>query len=51
VAEKHIDVKWIATANQSADGLTKALTVQKHATFLEQLNMVDIKARIESQGR
>jgi hypothetical protein len=29
-----------------ADGFTKALSIQKHATFLQQLNLVDIAEKL-----
>jgi hypothetical protein len=32
-----------------ADGLTKALSKQKHAIFIEQLYLVDISSRIEGK--
>jgi hypothetical protein len=34
------------------DGLTKALSAQKHATFLRQLNLVDIAEKLgEKPGK
>jgi hypothetical protein len=30
-----------------ADGLTKALPAQKHATFVQQLNLIDILKKLE----
>jgi hypothetical protein len=41
-----ITVKWLPTAQIPADGLTKALPAQKHATFLRQLNLVDIAEKL-----
>src|ERR1700712_248158 len=38
-----IKMEWISTADQAADGLTKALSDQKHKIFLKQLNVVDIR--------
>ena len=38
-----IKVQWIPTDQQLADGLTKPLSAEKHAAFLRQLNMVDIR--------
>jgi hypothetical protein len=33
-----------------ADGLTKTLPAQKHATFLRQLNLMDILKRLGENG-
>ena len=41
VQGKQIDVKWISTKAQPADGLTKLLPPQKHQNWLELLNLVD----------
>jgi hypothetical protein len=41
-----IDVKWVPTAEIVADGFTKMLPGQKHAEFVRQLGLVDIKGRI-----
>jgi hypothetical protein len=47
-----ITVKWLPTAQMPADGLTKALPAQKHATFLRQLNLVDIAEKLgEKPGK
>ena len=43
VREERINIKWVPTADMTADGLTKALPRQKHETFVQQLNLVDIK--------
>jgi hypothetical protein len=37
-----LQVSWMPTNQMPADGLTKSLTRQKHATFVEQLGLVDI---------
>ena len=37
-----LQVSWMPTNQMPADGLTKSLTRQKHATFVEQLSLVDI---------
>jgi Reverse transcriptase (RNA-dependent DNA polymerase) len=37
-----IKLRWIPSADMPADGLTKALTEQKHVAFLKQLNLIDI---------
>ena len=47
VQDGTIHIEWISTSNQAADGLTKALTVQKHTIFLKQLNIVDIRDMIQ----
>jgi hypothetical protein len=47
VADGNVRIEWVSTTAQAADGLTKALSAQKHATFLKQLNMVDIRDKIE----
>jgi hypothetical protein len=47
VEAKHVKIEWISTNEMPADGLTKALPHQKFDTFIKQLGMVDIKARIE----
>ena len=38
-----IEIEWTPTANMIADGFTKALSNQKHATFVQQLGMVSRK--------
>ena len=48
--ERRIDLKWVPTAEMPADGLTKALPTQKHATFIAQLNLVDISSRLTAAG-
>jgi Reverse transcriptase (RNA-dependent DNA polymerase) len=45
-----ISIKWLPTAQMPADGLTKALPAQKHATFVRQLNLVDISKRLGENG-
>ena len=42
VREGRIDVRWVATTNMVADGLTKALSRQKHESFIRLLRLVDI---------
>jgi hypothetical protein len=43
VNNKTINIDWISTFTMPADGLTKALLLQKYKTFVSQLNLVDIK--------
>ena len=47
VQEGRIKIDWIPTSSIAADGLIKALLCQKHKAFIEQLNLVDVKERIE----
>jgi hypothetical protein len=42
VANQSLSIQWISTNDMVADGLTKALTAQRHALFVKQLNLVDI---------
>lgn len=42
-----IKIRWIATANMIADGLTKPLNREKHAAFIRQLCLTDIKDLID----
>jgi hypothetical protein len=39
-----LKIDWLSTNDMPADGFTKALGPQKHATFIKQLNMVDVTA-------
>lgn len=39
-----INVEWIATDKQPADGLTKALSSAKHAAFVQHLGLIDTEA-------
>jgi hypothetical protein len=43
-------VHYVPTAQMPADGFTKALPAQRHAIFLKQLGMIDIKPRIDPQA-
>jgi hypothetical protein len=45
VQKRRIALQWLPTADMPADGLTKQLPSQKHATFIEQLNLVNIAPR------
>ena len=49
VEDGTVTIKWLPTAQMPADGLTKALPAQKHATFIEQLNLVDISKRLGAE--
>jgi len=43
-----ITVKWQPTTEMKADGFTKVLPRQRHEVFVRQLNLVDIRERIEA---
>ena len=43
VQEGRIKVEWVKTTDMVADGFTKVLPAQRHAEFVQQLNLVDIK--------
>ena len=47
VQEKRIKVEWVPTSEMVADGFTKILPAQKHAEFVRQLNLVDIKDKFD----
>lgn len=40
---KNLHVQWKATSQMPADGLTKALSIQKHQEFVEMLGMRDVQ--------
>ncbi len=44
--ENHIGVRYVASKKMIADGLTKALSLDDHRRFLEQLDLVDIRDRL-----
>ena len=48
VQEGRIETSWIPTAEMPADGLTKALPLQKHHVFIKLLNMVNIATLINT---
>lgn len=49
VQNGQIALQWIPTAEMPADGLTKPLPAQKHAAFVQQLNLVNISSRLSPQ--
>ena len=49
VADDRFKIAWIPTGQMPADGLTKALSWQKHKSFLRQLRLVDL-SRLEILG-
>jgi hypothetical protein len=46
----YVDINWISTTEQAADGLTKALDRVKHPRFADRLGLVDCTAAIEGYG-
>jgi len=46
VQSNRIAVQWVSTSNMSADGLTKALTRQKHERFVQMLGLIDIEDKL-----
>ena len=46
---KKIKVEWVRTLDIVADGFTKLLLAQRHAKFLQQLNLVDIKDMFQKE--
>lgn len=42
-AAGNLIIEWISTSEMPADGLTMALTVQKHKDFITHMNLVDIQ--------
>jgi hypothetical protein len=51
VQSERIKIDWVPTADMVADRFTKLLPPQKHATFLKQLNLVDITDLLNSDPR
>lgn len=49
VSNGSINVQWIATTDQKADGLTKALDRYKQDAFVKQLNLVNCSNQISAQ--
>lgn len=47
--EKKISLTWIPTASMPADGLTKALSRQKHENFLKLTGLVDISEKLAAE--
>lgn len=46
-----IQMKWVPTLEMVADGMTKALSKQRHAKFMKMLRMEDITERINIERR
>ena len=44
--DKRIQLRWVPTAEMPADGLTKALSRQKHEKFVQDSGLVDISGRL-----
>ena len=49
VQAKKIKIEWVRTLDIVADGFTKLLLAQRHAKFLQQLNLVDIKDMFQKE--
>lgn len=49
IQQGRIALEWKPTAEMPADGLTKPLPTQKHAAFVQQLNLVDISTRLMTE--
>jgi hypothetical protein len=47
VQAKQLRIRWVPTTKMPADKLTKALTHQKHKTFVKQLELVNIQDKLE----
>ena len=45
----HISIRWVATADMPADGLTKLLPAQSHERFTQSLGLVDIQDLVNAQ--
>lgn len=46
VQAKHVNIRWVPSAEMPADGLTKILPDQKHQEFMKTLGLVDVKSLI-----
>jgi len=51
VQQGRIEIKWVATAEMGADGLTKLLPVQKHREFTNMLGLCDLNCFMSSEFR
>lgn len=49
--EKRVEFGWVPTSKMIADGMTKALPKQRHATFVKMLQMEDISDQIVMEQR
>jgi hypothetical protein len=47
VQHQRLQIDWVPTTEMPADGLTKALSTQKHQAFIQQIGLVDIRHLIE----
>ena len=47
VQDNRLIINWVPTGDMPADGLTKALSRQKHESFIRQLGLVDIGERLK----
>src|SRR5436305_5650472 len=51
VQAKKIKIEWVRTLDIVVDGFTKLLLAQRHAKFLQQLNLVDIKDMFQKEKK
>ena len=42
----HITIRYVESKSMIADGLTKALSLDSHRRFLDQMNLIDIRDRL-----
>jgi hypothetical protein len=49
IQNSKIALEWMLIAEMPTDGLTKPLPAQKHAAFVQQLNLVDISTRLAAE--
>ena len=51
VQNSRIKVRWVASEDMVADGMTKALPKVRHIEFLRQLRIEDIRCRIGNEAK
>ena len=49
VQKGNLSVEWVPSNQMVADGFTKLLPPQKQAEFVQQLNLVNIREKLQSQ--
>jgi hypothetical protein len=50
-AERRVQFRWTPTKDMIADGLTKALSRQRHEEFMRMISLEDISVRIQNEKR
>jgi hypothetical protein len=50
VQAKRLRIEWVKSAEMIADGLTKRLSAEKHATFVRQLGMEILPAEESNES-